>query len=59
MDYPHSSSDYGVAGTDANASILGNGRRGDLHSAAGRMFPVEVTSNLVGERFPSELTFVL
>ena len=30
---------------------------GVLHSAAGRMFLVEVSSNLVGERFPSEPTF--
>ena len=32
---------------------------GVLHSAAGRMFPVEVSANLVGERFHVNLRFVL
>jgi hypothetical protein len=59
VDYPPSSSDYGVAGTDANASILGNARRWRVPFGRWPNVPVEVRSNLVGERFHVNLRFVV
>jgi len=59
VDYPLSSSDYGVAGTDANATILGSARRWRAAFDRWPNVPVEVISNLVGERFHVNLRFVL
>jgi hypothetical protein len=57
VDYPLSSSDYGVAGTDA--SILGSTRRWRVAFGRWPNVPMEANSNLVGETFHVNLRFVL
>jgi hypothetical protein len=59
VDYRSSSSDYGVAGTGANASILGSARRWRVAFGRWPNVHVEVSSNLVGGRFHVNLRFAL